>query len=316
MNKIDSLGKFQIPRFGGVVLIFAYIFAVCMSLVIRMIFQLDSLDMTVLYPALLSILLMSFIGYIDDTMIFTHRPIKPILGILAAIPMMSVNYDNAIIHLGLFAGGNINLGILFPILFVPVFISLVANLFNIMADFDGLVPGNGLLIAFSMAVIFLVSGKLTAFFILLPVIGGLIVLWKFNKFPASIFAGETGTLGIGVILAVVAVVAERKIPLLIMFIPYIFHLFLQCRYPWDKKKLLVRPRERGIPQPDGTIKSEYSSSYGLTHLLMRHIPKLTEKKLTYCLAGIEIPFILLALYTELPHLFFIMQHGYSSLVLK
>lgn len=316
MNKIDSLAKFETARFGGVAVILAVILSLTLTLVVRMIFRLDALNTNFLYPALLSVSLISFIGYVDDTMIFTHRPIKPILGIIASIPMMTVSYDTTVLKI--FDGGSsgVDFGLLFPILFVPFFISFIANLFNIMADFDGLVPANGFIITAAMMFILFISGKLTAFFVLAPLLAAILILWKYNKYPSIVFAGETGTLGIGALLAITAIIADRKIPLLIMFIPYMVHLFLQSRFAWDKKKLFARPRERGIPQPDGTIKSEYKASYGLTHLLMRHIPKMTEPRLTFYLLAIEAIFVFIALVFELPHLLFILKWGYSALILE
>jgi UDP-N-acetylmuramyl pentapeptide phosphotransferase/UDP-N-acetylglucosamine-1-phosphate transferase len=171
-----------------------------------------------------------------------------------------------------------------------------------MADFDGLSPGNGILMTLGLLLVYSFSHKDTSVFILMALLPTLLVLWKYNHFPSKLFLGDSGTLFIGAILGVSAVGANRELAVVLMFVPYGIHLLLQTLYAFDQGNWFARPRERAIPQKNGTIKSEYKRPYGLTHWVMQTLPRCTESSLVYSLMTIELLFIILAVYLELPHL--------------
>ncbi len=307
MNKTDRTKHFDTARLGGLGAYMAFILAITITLAVRNILKLDFLRLNLLYPMLLSATNAAFVGFIDDVLIFIHRPIKPILGIIAAIPLASLTIENnsSILHFPFI--GPVDFGIFFAILIIPLLISFTSNAFNTMADFDGLAPLNGIIMALALLVIFSFTLRFTSIFFLLALVPPLLVLWHYNHMPSRLFLGDTGTLFIGAVLGIAAVGANRELAVLILFTPYLVHFMLQCRYPFDHHTLLARPCERGIPQKNGTIKSEYTRSYGLTHFLMIHIKKMTERKLVYTLALIELAVALLAIWQESPNLRFTLR---------
>jgi UDP-N-acetylglucosamine--dolichyl-phosphate N-acetylglucosaminephosphotransferase len=290
MNKLNQP---RVPSLGGIGVVFSFILSITITIAVKLIFNLDNIDLGLLLPGLLSIILMAFVGFIDDILMFPFRPIKPIFAVLASIPMIVIAYnEESIINLPF--GAEINIGFLYPLIIVPLIIVFCSNAFNIMADFDGLSPGNGIVISITLFICSILSQKPTSALIFASLLGVLIVFYYYNKFPAKLFIGNIGTLFIGSIFAIGAIIGNLKYALLIVMIPYLIHFILQERIVFNEKKLLARPRERGIPNSDGTIKSEYNKSYGLTHLLMRHVKNITEKKLVYYLMGIQIVFGILA----------------------
>jgi len=294
IEDMNKKGHPRVPGLGGIALVFAFILAITLTIALKLIFGFDSIDLNLLLPGLLSIVMMAFVGFADDILMFPFRPIKPILALLASIPMIIISYNENIIIRLPFIDNEINIGLLYPLVLIPLIVAFSANAFNIMADFDGLAPGNGLIISAALFINSIVAQKPTAALLFASLFGTLLVFFFYNKYPAKIFTGNIGTLFIGSIFAIGAIIGNLKYAFLIVMIPYLIHFLLQERIIFEEKRILARPRERGIPQDDGTIKSEYKKSYGLTHLLMR-LPKMTEKKLVYYLMAIEMLFAMIAM---------------------
>lgn len=120
------------------------------------------------------------------------------------------------------------------LIFIPIVIVIVAavsNGANLTDGIDGLAAGSSAIIVFALAVFAFVSGNiifsdyLNVMFI--PRLGELVVfiaafagaligfLW-YNTFPAQVFMGDTGSLTIGGIIAVIAIAVRKEllIPLL------------------------------------------------------------------------------------------------------
>lgn len=298
MNKKDHP---KVPSLGGIGIVFAFILTITLIIAAKLIFRFDDINLNLLLPGLLSIMMMAFVGFADDILMFPFRPIKPILALLASMPMMIIAYNGASI-IRLPFGEEINITFFYPLILIPFIIVFVSNAFNIMADFDGLVPGNGLVISATLLICSVLSKQTTSTLLFATLFGVLLVFFFYNKYPARLFAGNIGTLFIGSVFAIGSIIGNLKYALFIVMIPYLIHFLLQERIIFKEKRILARPRERGIPQADGTITSEYQKSYGLTHLLMRHLNKPTEKKLVYCLIGIETLFAAIACVFHFQHL--------------
>jgi UDP-N-acetylglucosamine--dolichyl-phosphate N-acetylglucosaminephosphotransferase len=183
--------------------------------------------------------------------------------------------------------GEIDLKIIYPLLIIPFIIVFTSNAINIMADFDGLAPGNGLIISIALFVSAWLSNQPTALIILSAVVGAQVIFFFFNKYPAKIFTGNVGTLFLGSVFAVGAIVGHLKYSLLILMIPYLVHFILQQRITWDRKTIKIRPRERGIIFRNGILKSEYNKAYGLTHFIMQRFKNISEKRLVIYLILLE-----------------------------
>lgn len=283
MNKLD---KRRIPGLGGIALLLSFFFALSGIISLKMLFNIDGIDLRLMLPGILSIIIMAFVGITDDILMFPIRPIKPVLALLASIPMMTIAYGRgSVFDVPLI--GEIDLGFIYPLVIVPLIVVFVSNAINIMADFDGLTPGNGLIISITLFICAYLANQPAAMVIFAAIIGSLLIFYFYNKYPAKIFTGNVGTLFVGSAIAVGAVLGNLKYPLLILMIPYALHLILQQRITWDRKTIKTRPRERGIIDRQGRLRSEYTRPYGLTHLIMQKMKAVTEKKLVYTLMGIE-----------------------------
>jgi UDP-N-acetylglucosamine--dolichyl-phosphate N-acetylglucosaminephosphotransferase len=298
LEDMNKLNKPRIPSLGGLAAYVAFIISLTLMVLIKILTESNSIDLTLLLPGLLAISIIAFLGFVDDVLIFQLRFAKPFIALFAAIPMMAVVYtSNLTIYVP--SLGPINTGLFYPLAIVPIIIIFCSNAINTLADFDGLVPGNGIIISLGMFCVSFLAKSYTGMLIFAALSGSLLVLFYYNKYPSKVFCGNVGTLFIGATIGIGAIIANREQALLIIMIPYILHFIMQERIIFEKgKRITDRPRERGIPQKDGTIKSPYKKSFGLTHFLMLHFKKMTEKRLVYTLIAFEAIFVIIAVLNE------------------
>lgn len=285
VQDMNKLSKPKVPSLGGLAIVLGFILSATFTLFIRTVLGWDNIDLSMLLPGLLSIVIMAFVGFIDDVLVFPTRPVKPILALFASIPMIALVYSSNTITIPFI--GELNIGLLYPLFIIPLIIVFGSNAINTMADFDGLTPGNGLIITSALFYCAWLGDQSSAMLLFAGLAGALLVFWFYNKYPAKIFSGNIGTLFVGCVFAVGAIIGHLKVVFWILMIPYLIHFILQERIVFVRKSWRARPRERAVPQRDGTIKSEYKVSYGLTHFFMIHCKRMTERKLVGYLMAVE-----------------------------
>jgi len=115
------------------------------------------------------------------------------------------------------------------LLFIPVIILIVtavSNGANLTDGIDGLAAGTSAIIVFTLGIFALVSGNIIFSEYLdimyIPRVGELLVfitafagaligfLW-YNAFPAQVFMGDTGSLTIGGVIAVIAIIVRKEL---------------------------------------------------------------------------------------------------------
>ena len=122
------------------------------------------------------------------------------------------------------------------IFFVVLIITAVSNGANLTDGIDGLAAGSSVVITLTLGVFAWISGNiifsdyLNIMFIprvseivifISAFIGGLIGFLWYNAFPAQIFMGDTGSLTIGGIIAVIAIIVRKE-----LLLPLICGIFL------------------------------------------------------------------------------------------
>ncbi|MFS4469641.1 phospho-N-acetylmuramoyl-pentapeptide-transferase [Maribacter sp. 2210JD10-5] len=145
------------------------------------------------------------------------------------------------------------------LIFIPIIILIVtavSNGANLTDGIDGLAAGTSAIIVFTLGVFALVSGNIIFSDYLdimyIPRVGELLIfitafvgalvgfLW-YNTFPAQVFMGDTGSLTIGGVIAVIAIIVRKEllIPLLCgIFFAESLSVMLQVGYfKYTKKKL-------------------------------------------------------------------------------
>lgn len=114
---------------------------------------------------------------------------------------------------------NLELHYLYP-LFVIFFITGVSNAVNLTDGLDGLAAANTAVAMLACTIICTISGNTDLAIISCAATGSLIGFLYFNRHPAKVFMGDTGSLALGGLLAALAVIG--KFELWILFIGFVF----------------------------------------------------------------------------------------------
>ena len=185
-------------------------------------------------------------------MIFTEKNNKAMVTTIPFVKNNEFNYNSIIEIFG------ITNSKLVWIIFIPIIIfiiSAVSNGANLTDGIDGLAAGSSAIIVFTLGVFAWVSGNIKFADYLnimyIPEIGEISIfiaaflgsligfLWH-NTYPASVFMGDTGSLTIGALISVIAIIVRKEllIPLLCgVFLIEIFSVIVQVSYfKYTKKK--------------------------------------------------------------------------------
>ena len=166
------------------------------------------------------------------------------------------------------------------VLIVIFIITAVSNGANLTDGMDGLAAGTTAIIALTLGVLAYVSGRVDftnylnimyipnsgeLFVFSTALVGATVGFLWFNSFPAQVFMGDTGSLALGGVVAVFALIIRKEllIPLLCgIFLIEVGSVILQVSYfKYTKKKfgegkriLLMSPlhhhyQKQGIPEP-------------------------------------------------------------------
>lgn len=268
----------SIPEFGGIAPVISTFIA--MTLPFMFLKLNHSFEITAL---MVTIFLITMIGLFDDIKGIRQR-FKIGLCAVAGLPLCFTVHDPTLRFSLL---GTINLGVLYY-LFVVLTVTTSANLVNLLAGFNGLETGMGIVCVTTLALILMISRQIEFLVIILPFLAALIGFIHYNWYPAKTFPGDTLTLTIGAILASLAILTKTEFYLALLLLPH-FADFLLKIFVGFKGRILYG---NTTLNPDGTLApAPYPA---LAHKLLKMIP-MTEKQLVKTLIGLEIFFAIITI---------------------
>ncbi|MCX6822804.1 MAG: hypothetical protein NTX91_02285 [candidate division SR1 bacterium] len=121
-------------------------------------------------------------------------------------------------------GGNVSLGILYPIITFFLTISIV-NAINITDGLDGLAGGLMMIILFVLAVITFFNGTFIATTVIAIIMAILIAFMFYNINPAKIFMGDSGAFALGGLLSALLYMLNMRMGILLPFV-VLFGIFI------------------------------------------------------------------------------------------
>lgn len=160
---------------------------------------------------LVVILLVGMIGILDDLLALSSRD-KFLLLFIAGLPLI-------------WAAPN-NVGLLYLIT-IPIALSIGSNLTNMLAGLNGIESGLGVISMTSLTIACIILGKYDVTIISMSMLGALIAFLYYNRYPAKIFPGDTGTLIIGAAIVCIAFIGRVKLIALIIMMPNIIDAALK-----------------------------------------------------------------------------------------
>lgn len=257
-----------IPEMGGIGVIFAFFMGMNFSL-----FWITELDFPFLALVLFVIMGVAFIGIMDD-LLDLHQLAKSVLPFVIAIPL-GIGLTDKTLTLPYF--GSVYIGS-WAVLLVPLGITAVTNLTNMLEGFNGLGCGLGIIITTTLIIISFITEELDGLYLLIPLLGALIGFFYYNRYPSRIFPGDTLMFFQGATIGCAAIVGNLKTIAAILYLPLLAEFILKARGKFPAKN-------HGNIMGDGTLGYE-GKVYSLSHLLMKYF-KVSEKKLVALLWMME-----------------------------
>ena len=212
------------PTMGGI----SFIISIVISLVIAMF--LDSENMKYYFLFIYTTISFSIIGYIDDMLIVVKKkndglaPRKKLMlqilfSIIFYVLVTFIYKDINYIHIPVF-DYKLNISYLY-LIFVVFWQTGFSNAVNLTDGLDGLATSVTIITTSTFALLAYKENNFPVLVFCLTIVGALIGFLLFNRNPAKIFMGDTGSLALGGILAAISVILHKEIVFLFIGLVYI-----------------------------------------------------------------------------------------------
>lgn len=212
---IHKLDKPKIPEMCGLSIIAGLVVAGLLSSVLFFGYSRE------VVAFLGTVLIAGTIGAIDDLRPLSPK-LKPALTALAAAPILLLGTYNS--HPVLPLIGSARLTIIYPILILFA-IAVPANAVNMLDVFNGAMSGTLAIVSLALGLVLLLSGNLAATSLALALLGSLLAFYLFNRYPARVFGGDTGSLAVGAAVGALAVIGRIEAATVVALAPYIMNAF-------------------------------------------------------------------------------------------
>lgn len=212
------------PTMGGI----SFIVSIVISLIIAMILDSGNIQYYILF--IYTTISFSIIGYIDDMLIVVKKkndglaPRKKLMlqilfSVIFYILVTFIYKDINYIHI---PGLDYNLNISYLYLIFLVFWQTgFSNAVNLTDGLDGLATSVTIITTSTFALLAYKENNFPVLVFCLTIVGALLGFLLFNKNPAKIFMGDTGSLALGGILAAISVILHKEIAFLFIGLVYI-----------------------------------------------------------------------------------------------
>jgi phospho-N-acetylmuramoyl-pentapeptide-transferase len=208
-------GKAGTPTMGGL----AIFIAIAVPFLILSEYRTASL------AVLLTATAMAALGFVDDVVKLRRRRslgvsgrTKLVVQALTAIGLWILVTESVGLNDTLrlrVVDATVDLGFAYPVLIFLV-LAGATNGVNLTDGLDGLAAGCAAIVLLTYTVITFITGQLDLALLSACLVGASVGFLWFNSFPASVFMGDTGSLGLGGAIAALAVVTKTEILLIVI----------------------------------------------------------------------------------------------------
>lgn len=199
---------------------------------------------------LVVILLVGIIGIVDDLLALSSKE-KFTLLFLAGLPLIWAAPPNV--------------GLLYLIT-IPIALSIGSNLTNMLAGLNGIESGLGVISMASLTIACIILGKYDVTIISMSMLGALVAFLYYNRYPAQIFPGDTGTLIIGAAIVSIAFIGRVKLIAFIVLMPNIIDAALKFYSAGVMNRSQQKPTELN---EDGKLVRPETGFKSLIRLILR-----------------------------------------------
>lgn len=212
------------PTMGGI----SFILAIVVALIIAMFLNSENIKYYLLF--IYTTVSFAIIGYIDDMLIVVKKKndgLSPRKKLLLQIVfslifyiLVSLVYDNVNFIEIPIINYQPNISYLY-LLFVIFWQTGFSNAVNLTDGLDGLATSVTIITTSTFALLAYKENNFPVLVFCLAIVGALLGFLLFNKKPAKIFMGDTGSLALGGILAAISIILHKEIVFLFIGLVYI-----------------------------------------------------------------------------------------------
>jgi len=272
MNKLNTP---LVAELGGIPVSISFILSILVFLLFYFIFfrgvlLLNILEIVIIVVTLLFII---FLGLVDDILGWKkgisqiqHFLFPLLLSTPIVIYTILVGYSSIYVPIL----GIISVGVIYSWLFVPIALTATTNSFNLLAGYNGLETGLGIIIFLTISIFAFFSNSFTLLIVLGAWVGALVGFLKFNKYPAKIFPGDVITLANGVFAGICAIILQMEFLIAFLILLYIIEFIIKAKHKFKTECFGIIQKDKTIlPNPKGGSLIHFVLSKG----------KFTEKSL-------------------------------------
>ena len=201
------------PTMGGI----SFILAIVVALIMAMFFNSENIKYYLLF--IYTTVSFAIIGYIDDMLIVVKKKndgLSPRKKLLLQIVfslifyiLVSLVYDNVNFIEIPIINYQLNISYLY-LLFVIFWQTGFSNAVNLTDGLDGLATSVTIITTGTFALLAYKENNFPVLVFCLAIVGALLGFLLFNKNPAKIFMGDTGSLALGGILAAISIILHKE----------------------------------------------------------------------------------------------------------
>jgi len=273
MNKYE---KPLVSRSGGIAVALVICFSLLVYIFLKTFYWETTTHLVEAFAISATVLLAGFIGFTDDILGWKQGLTqfqKFLLTIPIVLPLMVINAGHSVMELPLL--GRIDFGLFYPLLLVPVGVIGAANGFNLLAGYNGLEAGMGLIIFTTFGVTGLIVEKYWISLIAFIVSASLLAFLYFNWYPAKVFPGNSFTYSIGALIAAIAILGDMERLAVWLFLLYFVDGLLYFRARVIDKAGYVEAFAK--PNEDDSLEMPYEKIYDTTHFAVWFLKRVKEK---------------------------------------
>jgi UDP-N-acetylmuramyl pentapeptide phosphotransferase/UDP-N-acetylglucosamine-1-phosphate transferase len=271
---MNKPGEHYSVEASGILVVLSSVFGILAYIALETYTDMRS-DLVPMMSISMTLLLAGLLGFFDDILGWKKgiSPAKRVLfTIPISIPLVVVKAGTSTVELPFI--GAMDLGLIYPLVIVPIGILGASNAFNMIAGYNGLESLQGLILLASASILCYSTGRTYAVYIMSPVIVAILMFYLFyNKYPARAFPGNSFTYGIGAFYASLAIYWNFEKYAILSFTLYFVELLLFIRGLLNG----VYKENFGKVQSDGSLIPPYEKSYSITHLAIKIVRKVKGK---------------------------------------
>ncbi len=250
----------KIPKGGGIIMLFAIVTALLCVIGLTTLLDGEEVNQNLL-AGLVSILMAGMIGALDDFLDFRNRT-KIILPLVASIPMIALQVGTTTMEIPFI--GTINLGIVYPLVVVPLMMTFIIDSTNMYAGMNGLESGlafvnsSAVVVYLSLAAALdqnvVVQSQVDAGLVASAVMGATLAFLVFNRYPAKILTGDVGLLAIGAAMASALIMGNMDRLAIFLYSTFGINFVLYLLYRIHVKRTGMDYVKFASPRDDGSLK--------------------------------------------------------------